>query len=589
MGYTTHYKPNLLDQQNLVYELNPAQVRIDEALRAFSDNASDPYILLGMAAGQFAARGAQTLCAPFLEKILLGEAATLTGKMSALTSRALSFSADVSAFEFTHRALRVKFDKADTSLLNWEGPAGLKYGLLHSAINFASLKGFGKLGEGQGCVLQHSLQSAGLVSAHYVAASLSITPEINDRPLIIQLIEAEILNIQQQAMGELLFFNYPRVDNALVHHRLPSNSKLEASSGRFKTEIMSSGSGSVSHSKIHELFLKCTVHFEIGQNAAKNGLDTFIGSLNLRLATHPEEPFFLEPSIELNLTRHFQKIRNAQEEIERIGVLFERELFETRRKRESLPPNVADVARQIKNQKEALRNQVEAWENVFSKALSASTFGKEDYLQVQQVIGSHFPETLGFFAAELLPFSYSSFDSIAKPHDVSLSKVTIPRGLADQIAHLQSGWKVDQETNDFIIGQVATHFVGLTNAWLSSNPQIPFQGSQVHLRALLADAKTTLGFMGATRDRAQAFKFEFRKAEIEIPESYQEICRSIELYYAMNARALQTFENRLLPLLEAPHLSREQLREAQNSLASMSSSRALILPPLRNYPSEPAF
>ena len=125
---------------------------------------------------------------------------------------------EVSAYELAHRGLisvvgarspRPQFVSnrtggetrplhPETNLWSWNGPGGLRQGLLSSLITFGTLRGAGHLARAENLVVRHLLQDSGMVLGHQAAGMLGVTP----RPvgsLAEQFLHAEATNLQMGA------------------------------------------------------------------------------------------------------------------------------------------------------------------------------------------------------------------------------------------------------------------------------------------------------------------------------------------------------------------------------------------------------
>src|SRR5262245_29456528 len=190
-------------------QLSPLQAQVDIAIGGFVQQASDWRSLAAMAAGGVAYRA---------------------GRIGFLPSRVLSvgtgLTAEVSVFEITHRSLvgarspRPQFDTSGTggetpplhpenpNLWKWSGPGGLKQGLLHSLVTFGTLKGMGKVAQGENLLVQHFLQDSAMVLGHQVSGSLGITPRPSEG-LAEQFLHASATNLQLGAGSSFLHIMTP--------------------------------------------------------------------------------------------------------------------------------------------------------------------------------------------------------------------------------------------------------------------------------------------------------------------------------------------------------------------------------------------
>src|SRR4030095_4951176 len=170
--------------------LSLVQNQVDRLVGEFVDQATDWKSLAAMTVGGVSYR--------------LGR----SGAMSSLRAtplRALSIravrTAEVSAVELTNRGLTsvsVGVDDSaplQTNLWRWSGQGGLQQGLLQSLVTFGTLKGFGRLTQGQSLILQHLAQDTGMVAGHHASALLGITPA-PEGSLAEQFLHAEATNLQ---------------------------------------------------------------------------------------------------------------------------------------------------------------------------------------------------------------------------------------------------------------------------------------------------------------------------------------------------------------------------------------------------------
>src|SRR4030095_12504563 len=102
-------------------------------------------------------------------------------------------------FEFTHRGLSSMTVGTraphPANLWSWNGPGGIRQGLLQSFVTFGAIKGAGRLASGENLVAQHLLQDSAMVLGHNISANFGITP----RPagtLAEQFLLAEATNLQ---------------------------------------------------------------------------------------------------------------------------------------------------------------------------------------------------------------------------------------------------------------------------------------------------------------------------------------------------------------------------------------------------------
>src|SRR5262245_14143196 len=177
----TRFPDTLLSRSiplNLVPE-TVLQSQVDGLVGGFVQQATDWRSLAAMMAGGMACR--------------LGRVGAMTAGTGRLAFLGIGLGAEVSAFELTNRTLQsvgaglvsAPFEGHPQvvplqarNLWRWEGQGGIRQGLLSSLVTFASLKGTGRLAQGENVLVQHLLQDTGMVLGHQASASFGIT----DRP-----------------------------------------------------------------------------------------------------------------------------------------------------------------------------------------------------------------------------------------------------------------------------------------------------------------------------------------------------------------------------------------------------------------------
>src|SRR4030095_7458338 len=175
-------------------QASPIQGEIDGWVGGFVHQATDWRSLAAMVAGGVAGR--------------VGRVGTMGLRVGAyghtplrIVSVGLGLSAEVSAFELTHRGLITLFGRGapmwaptncgsecgrphgaaptshgESNLWRWSGPGGLRQGLFQSFISFGALKGAGRLARGEDLVIQHLLQDSALILGHQAAGTFGIAP-----------------------------------------------------------------------------------------------------------------------------------------------------------------------------------------------------------------------------------------------------------------------------------------------------------------------------------------------------------------------------------------------------------------------------
>jgi hypothetical protein len=113
---------------------------------------------------------------------------------------------EVTAFEFTHRALQtVRATHASPlpNLWSWNGQGGWKQALINDALTFGLLKGAGYFSRESNVVFQHAFSSTALVAGHQLSAQLGFLPNPVGS-LAEQLLHAEATNLQLNAGTSLV-------------------------------------------------------------------------------------------------------------------------------------------------------------------------------------------------------------------------------------------------------------------------------------------------------------------------------------------------------------------------------------------------
>src|SRR5262245_2237660 len=144
--------------------LSPLQAQVDAAVGGFVHQATDWRSLAAMTAGGLAYRAGR-----------IGAMGFGSGHLVRMSSAVLGLTAEVLAFELTHRGLSSPRPE-NPNLWRWSGPGGLAQGFSQSFITFGALKGAGHLSRGQSLVVRHGLQDAAMVAGHRAAGDLGIAP-----------------------------------------------------------------------------------------------------------------------------------------------------------------------------------------------------------------------------------------------------------------------------------------------------------------------------------------------------------------------------------------------------------------------------
>jgi hypothetical protein len=165
--------------------LSPAQLEVDSLVSSFLDRATEWRSLAAVTAGGMASHLSR-----------LGAMSMGTGAASRLLSVGVGLGTESSVFEATHRLLAEGGNIPN--LWRWNGPGGLRQGLLTSLVTFGSLKGAGRLAQGENVVLRHLLQDAAMVLGHNVSGAFRITPRPTGS-FTEQFLHAEATNLQLSA------------------------------------------------------------------------------------------------------------------------------------------------------------------------------------------------------------------------------------------------------------------------------------------------------------------------------------------------------------------------------------------------------
>gem|GEM_PF-6141532 len=179
--------------------LTPLQVQVDGLSSAFLSQATDLKSLAALTVGGAAYR--------------LGRVGFLGlggGGVSRAVSLATGLGAEVTAYEVTHRGLQSIGGQGHPNLWSWNGPGGLRQGLLQSSITFGTLRGAGRIVQGENIFVQHMIQDAAMVVGHNASGTLGIA----DRPtgtIAEQFLHAEATLWQVQAGMSLVHGLAPRL------------------------------------------------------------------------------------------------------------------------------------------------------------------------------------------------------------------------------------------------------------------------------------------------------------------------------------------------------------------------------------------
>lgn len=580
MGHTLIGGQNLLSRGALLDEtrLNSQQWDMDQALKDFASQAADPGLLSAFLAGRGISRIAESSLGPLISKSIASQAFSQGFSLSAY--KTIILGSEAVGFEVSRRLVQVGLQKGNPEILDWQGENGLQNGLIHAGLNFFTLHGVGRWAAAENIIYQHALQSAGIVGANQLARALGDSPA-SHRPLSEQFLEAELFNIQQQGTLQL---------SPKASRPSPSTFILQASRGRPKelpnlkalpAQGMAHASPEQSPRDVLEIFNESSMQYETGILAAKEGLDLFLAAFNLRLSTSVAGPFILENMVSSELTRSFEQVRKSVEAISALEQLFHRTLFHARRHGIEVPADVALKARIIRSYREALSAQTLVWEETLHHALETPNLRKSDYQRVREALDRHFPERSGFKNTEMLPFPATS--EREAPSQMP-SERELPPDLSARIRFFKSGVRSEENTASHVMGLALARYIKLVNAWMEAYPSQPLAESSEDIWDLLADTRTTLEFLQSRQIESQRIRFEFRRAGIEVPASYQDYCMRFNLGLRMRFARLGVIEGELMPVLSGNSLSPAQHARIQGVLRSFEAKGSLELPKLAPYP-----
>jgi hypothetical protein len=164
----------------------PFQKEVDQWVSGFVKQATDGRSLAALTAGGLTYR--------------LGRIGALAAGTGDIASVGLGLGAEVSAFEITNRLLACTGTacRTPTNLWRWDGPGGIRQGLLNSLITFGALKGAGGLTAGENILVQHLVQDTAMVFGQNIAGSLQMAPKPVGS-IAEQYFHAEALNLQLKA------------------------------------------------------------------------------------------------------------------------------------------------------------------------------------------------------------------------------------------------------------------------------------------------------------------------------------------------------------------------------------------------------
>src|SRR5215467_3975318 len=142
--------------------MSPLQSQVDGLVGGFTQQATDWRSLAAMMAGGMTYR--------------LGRVGAMAAGTGRIASVGIGLGAEVTAFEMTNRSLSSLTGETHSNLWRWEGQGGIRQGLLSSLVTFGSLKGAGRLAQGENVIVQHLLQDTGMVLGHQISGAFEITP-----------------------------------------------------------------------------------------------------------------------------------------------------------------------------------------------------------------------------------------------------------------------------------------------------------------------------------------------------------------------------------------------------------------------------
>lgn len=170
--------------------LNQTQLQMDALLDNFSQQASDPKMLLAFGAAGLAFRLTR-MGGLALASSLSVQTGTFLPSVIKATSYVAALGSESAVFTGFQRAFRE------------HSPETFQREFLQSFISLSSLRLFGKFSEQQNIFIQHFFTDIGVVVSHQIAQNLHLE-ENSDKNFYQQLLEAEVMNWQMQAGISLL-------------------------------------------------------------------------------------------------------------------------------------------------------------------------------------------------------------------------------------------------------------------------------------------------------------------------------------------------------------------------------------------------
>jgi hypothetical protein len=186
--------------QDLSAALTPFQSQVDALVSSFIHQSTDAVALASLAAGGVTYRLGRI-------GVLSTRIGTGLDPFKRIFSIGTALASEVVAFEMTHRALQ-----QNPNLWKWNGSGGLREGLLHSLITFGTLKGAGRLAQGENLVVQHLLQDSAMVLGHETAGLFGVIPKPQGS-LPERFLHAEAVNLQMKAGLSILHGGLPQLES----------------------------------------------------------------------------------------------------------------------------------------------------------------------------------------------------------------------------------------------------------------------------------------------------------------------------------------------------------------------------------------
>lgn len=181
--------------------LHSNQILADQSLQQATDALSDPIALAAMGSAPLFGKLGRMAGFAGSER-LFGRAACSGAKaLGALTGLGV----EAGAYEAIQRSLRVAFEGADSSLLQWEN---YKEAWMHSFVSFGVLKTGNSWAAGSNAIVGHFAADAAMVLSHQALAALGMMPKPSDS-MLSQFIQAEAMNWQMKGGMSLFHAAFP--------------------------------------------------------------------------------------------------------------------------------------------------------------------------------------------------------------------------------------------------------------------------------------------------------------------------------------------------------------------------------------------